>query len=787
MADIARSGEGIATFAADRAQCGADLGVAVTRGVADHVVTVFRQMTARGVARAAAQRFTLQCVVALSAEALEAAPPGLFAGVLAECRLQLCADERAALSRAAEADWSRVQPAVFGALFQASMDRGRRHALGAHFTSEADIARIVVPTIVRPWMDRIRGAGTVEVLAQLRLGLGEYRVLDPACGSGDFLHAAYRAVVQLEIEVIRRMRAMGGVVAAGSVVRVGSFLGLERDPLAAELARVTLLLGEQRARGEQRAALGVDASAGGGEAVIRWDHVDTSISEADALFVEWPVVDAIVGNPPFQAKNKLQAELGVAYVQALRARYPEVSGMADYCVYWFRRAHDALRAGGRAGLVGTNTIRQNESRESGLAYIVRSGTIVEAVASAVWSGDAAVHVSIVNWVKGPELPGKRRLSWQEGDRADGPWVTVELDEIGPSLSPGTDLSAARALASNAGPGRCYQGQTHGHAGFLLSAEEAAAMLSASPRDAEVIFPLLNGEELVGGRGGSPRRYVIDFGERELAQARAYEAPFQRVWQRVWPDRRRAMAAELGRNAELLGRDPRARVNRHHAQFLERWWQLSWRRGEMLAAIGELPRYIVCARVARRPIFEFVARELRPGDSLVVFPLADDYSYGILQSSVHWAWLVGRCSTLKRDFRYTSRTVFDSFPWPQEGEQSQVARIAAASRRLRAARRELAGRDGLSRRAMYRSLEGPGRGPLRDAHAELDRAVCDIYGVRAEAEILGRLLALNHRLADAESRGAWVAGPGLGALGLGPAMTRRCNTEDCIRASWGPAG
>lgn len=757
--------------------------VAVTRAVAEQLAGVFGRMTARGVARAAAQRFMLRCVVALFAEALGVAAPGDFAELLADPASPLTADERVQLSGAADSDWSLVEPAILGTLFQASLDRGRRHALGAHFSSEADIARVVLPTIVRPWRDRIRGAETLEELALLRTRIGEFRVLDPACGSGDFLFVAHREVARLEIELVQRMREEFGLTAVGELaVRADNFLGIERDRFAAELARVTMLLGEQLARVEFRAAFG--GARPGLRALRSWDHLDTSISEADALFVEWPAVDAIVGNPPFQAKNKMQAELGVAYVQALRARYPDVSGMADYCVYWFRRAHDALPVGGRAGLVGTNTIRQNESRESGLAHIVRTGTIVEAVASAVWRRDAAVHVSIVNWVKGCELPGKRRLSWQEGDRADGPWVTVEVDEIGPSLSPGTDLSAARTLAGNVGAGCCYQGQTHGHAGFLLSAEEAEAMLSASARTAEVIFPLVNGEDLVARRDGSPRRFVIDFGERELALARTYEAPFERVWQRVWPDRRSAMAEEIGRNAELLGRDPRARVNRHHAQFFERWWRLSWRRGEMLAAIAELPRYIVCARVARRPIFEFVARELRPGDSLVVFPLADDYSYGILQSSVHCAWLVGRCSTLKRDYRYTSRTVFDSFPWPQQPERAQVLAVAAAGRRLRAARLELARRDGLSRRAMYRALEGSERSPLREAHAELDRAVWDIYGVRADAEIPGRLLALNRRLADAESRGELVVGPGLGALGLDPATARQCGSEDCIRASRG---
>lgn len=128
----------------------------------------------------------------------------------------------------------------------------------------------------------------------------------------------------------------------------------------------------------------------------------------DALFVAWPAAEVIVGNPPFQAKNKMQAEFGAAYVRALRGRFPEVSGLADYCVYWFRRAHDALPPGGRAGLVGTNTIRQNSSRAGGLAYIVASGTIVEAVASKVWPGAAAVHVSIVSSIKQVGVPAGRR-------------------------------------------------------------------------------------------------------------------------------------------------------------------------------------------------------------------------------------------------------------------------------------------------------------------------------------------------------------------------------------------
>jgi type II restriction/modification system DNA methylase subunit YeeA len=164
-------------------------------------------------------------------------------------------------------------------------------------------------------------------------------------------------------------------------VRVGQCRGIDRSPLAAELARATLRIAEAR--------FGRDG------------EVDVSVG--DALFMPWGEVDAIVGNPPFVAKNKLVPELGREYVQRLRAAYPEVSGRADYCVYFFRKSHDSLKVGGRAGLIGTNTIRQNDSRAGGLDTLSRmGGSIVDAVATRVWPGDAVVHVSVVNWVKGAE-------------------------------------------------------------------------------------------------------------------------------------------------------------------------------------------------------------------------------------------------------------------------------------------------------------------------------------------------------------------------------------------------
>lgn len=607
----------------------------------------------------------------------------------------------------------RADPASPGALLQATMDPSRRHRLGAHFTGEADIARIVEPTIVRPWLARIAAARTSAALRGLHDELCTYRILDPACGAGDFLHAALGALQTIEREVARRL---GEPLARG--VGAGQLFGIDADPAAVALARTRLR--------------------------------EASVQEGDALFMPWPAVDAIVGNPPFQAKNKMQGEFGADYVRRLRARYPEISGMADYCVYFFRRAHDELPPGGRAGLVGTNTIRQNQSRAGGLDHIVRSGEIVEAVSSQVWGGDAGVHVSVVNWVKQRAVPGPRILWWQEGDTSAGRWHSRVVAAIGPSLSPDTEVGAAVRLRGN--DGWCFQGQTPGHAGFLLTPAEARELADDS---ATVVFPLMIGDDLLGRSDGAPGRHVIDFGARDELQARAFTAAYQRVAARVLPDRRAALQREQARNAGVPGRG-----NHHHAAFHARWWQLSYRRPELLAAIAPLPRYIACARLSRRPIFEFVDSAVRPGDALVVFALADDYSFGVLQSEQHWRWFTARCSTLKADFRYTSRTVFDAFPWPQAPTLAQVAAVAAAGRELRALRRALA----LPRRSLYRAPDPS----LRAAHDTLDRAVAAAYGMPGDADVLAFLLAHNLELAHAEARGLVIQGPGPPAIAAGVA-------------------
>ena len=172
---------------------------------------------------------------------------------------------------------------------------------------------------------------------------------------------------------------------------------------------------------------------------------------------------------------------------------------------------------------------------------------------------------------------------------------------------------------------------------------------------------------------------------------------------------------------------------------------------MLDALEKLPRYIVCARVTKRPIFEFIATEIRPDSSLTVFAFCDDYSFGILQSNIHTQWFKARCSTLKGDARYTSDTVFDSFPWPQKAKLDAIKRVADASLALRTLRNKLLKDGGSTLRELYRSLEMPGKNSLREAHEFLDEAVREAYGMKTDEDVLAFLLKLNKALAAKEEK------------------------------------
>ncbi|MDB5438125.1 MAG: modification methyltransferase-related protein [Caulobacteraceae bacterium] len=711
---------------------------------------------------------------------------GLFSKIepieLTRFELELIGTEKGASYQ----NWSKVNPTIFGSLFQRSMDPKEQHKAGAHYTSEPDIHRIVGPTIVQPWLVRIEAASSVKALKAVHMDLTRFRVLDPACGSGNFLYVAYREMARLEAKVLLMLRdqmteaGFDGYLSDTPRVGPRQFFGIELDPFGAELTKVTLMLAKKLALDETNAVLEqeeADFSLHADDA-LPLDNLDSNIKNADALFTPWPDVDAIVGNPPFQSKNKLQQEYGLEYVSRLRDRYPEISGNADYCVYWIRLAHDHLKPGQRAGLVGTNTIRQNYSRESGLDYVVdNGGVITQAVASMIWSGEANLHISVVNWIKGTQ-PGDKRLHLQTGNDPEQGWSWIDVDRIASSLSFDIDVTKARSLKANAARGGCFQGQTHGHEGFLLDTFAARKLIKDKASYAKVVVPFMIADDLIGERDSKPSRYVIDFHGLDLMEAQQYTTAFKQVKAKVLPDREAAAKAEEDANKALTKRKPNARLNHHHANFLNRWWRLSWERPELISAIRAIPRYIACGCVTKRPIFEFIDSGIHPNAALQVFPYDDDYSFGILQSGIHWTWFTARCSTLTERPRYTSNTVFDSFPWPQTPRLADVKAVADAAVALRALRKQLKVKHRKSLRDIYRTLDLPGEQPLKTAQAKLDAAVRKAYAMPNKADPLTFLLNLNLELAQQEDDGISIQGPGLPSV-----VTSRAGlvTKDAISA------
>lgn len=784
--------------------------VEVTRKAAAKLAALFNSLRQRGEEQDRAQRFVLQILVALVSEDMHLLPTGLFTGLVHECRdtgasaydllgglfrqmdsrtparggryqgvdyfngglfaeidpIELTPAEIKILAEAADFDWSMVKPEIFGTLFQSSMDADARHAFGAHFTSEFDIRKVVGPTIVRPWREKMEAAwGKVGKLKEVLRDLRLYRVLDPACGSGNFLYVAYRELKRLEREILLRLSEISKGEALETAVSIHQFHGIDIQPFAVELAKVTLMLAKEQ---EVKEAEKMQDSDGllVLEKPLPLDNLDQNIVCADALFADWPRADAIVGNPPYLGSRYIAQELGYEYARKVQERFPDVPKMADFCTHWFRLAHDALAEGGRAGLVATKTIRQNESREASLDYVIENGgTITDAVSKQVWSGEAQVHVSIVNWKKGHDV-GPKLLSHQLGERVSDPWEIEEVEVIPSSLANTIDVSSAFPLKGNQKPKRVFQGQNPVSRGFFLTFNEAKEMIQADPLSADVIFPYMIGDDLVAR--GFPGKMVIDFAQVDQFEARRHVAAFAHVQKHVMP----VVLAKAAKEKENTGKE-----STRWSRLAERWWHFRDFQPGTMKAIAAIPRYVACARVTKRPIFDFVSSAIHPDTMLTVFPFADDYAFGIIQSMIHFEWFKARCSTLGGTFRYTSDTVFDTFPWPQSPTRKQIEAVAAAAVALRQLRREVMEKMDWSLRDLYRTLEEPGSNPLRDAQARLDAAVRAAYGMPVGADILAFLLALNQECAAREAAGESITPPG---LPLPAADHAAFITEDCVR-------
>jgi hypothetical protein len=805
----------------------------VTRQTADILADCFRKMVKREVPRESAQRFILQMLVALFAEDIDLLPKYFVTQVLEDCsspasafdligglfeamntnppksggrfkgvsyfngglfanpaRLEIQDQEIVLLRKAASFNWSKVQPEVFGTLFQHSMDDEERHAYGAHFTHPSDIMKIVGPTIVEPWRQQVEGAKTLKELHRLSQRLHHFRVLDPACGSGNFLYIAYRELKRIEARIFERMeqdfvsQARKADQMRLSFLSAQNFYGLDILPFAVEIAKVTMMIARKLAIDELHIT----------EQALPLDNLDKNFITGDALLttdglpVEWPKADVIIGNPPFIGAKWLKPTRGTDYVNAVRRVYPEVPGMADYCVYWIRKAHAHLPSctpedpvSGRAGLVGTQNIRNNRSRVGGLDHVVKDGTIIEAVDNQPWSGEANVHVSLANWVKtqNPDLLPKKRKLWfiipakgpldKLHKRGSGPSSKdYELDcrlcdTLNSALSDKADVGTAKRLSINEHPKRVFQGITPGHDGFVLTPAERTEVESDGA-SGEVIHAYLTGREIVTG-DGTPERFIIGFERRSIIEVQRFHNAFSRIKTEVLPS--------LQRKADEEHTEESARK-----AHMDRWWML-WRdRREMFEGFKDLSgRFIACSRVTKRPVFVFMTTSVWPSDKVQAFLFDDDYSFGLLQSAAHWQWFLEKCSKLKSDFSYSIESVFETFPWPQAPSPKQVDAVAAAAREVRQVRTEaLKGLKG-GLRALYRLLELPGANALKDAHAALDAAALDAYGFNPKKDLLSQILALNLEVASKIENGEAVTAPGIPMSYPNPAGLI---TDDCIK-------
>jgi hypothetical protein len=631
-------------------------------------------------------------------------------------------DELETLLQVCNLNWRQVEPAIFGAILQGGLGRDKQWALGAHYTSEADIMKVVKPTVIEPWSGRIEELETAAEAEAAWRDLMSYVVLDPACGSGNFLYVAYREIRRLELRLRARLAALRSAegMAAQEEMEffpISNMKGLEVEVFAAELARVTLWMGHKLAAEEMR-------EHGLSEPTL--PLVDLSgVRRAHALRVEWPDADAIIGNPPYHGSNTLRAEVGDAEIEFLKQEFG--IGVKDYSVYWFRKAHERLRPGGRAGLVATNSVTQNRNRRPSLEWIVeKGGVITDAISRQEWTRDATVNVSIINWVKEPrDKPGSVRLDGREVEAIAAALVAAERD-----------VTSAQRLQANRN--FAFQGPIPVGEGFVISPDEAHDLLDTSPDYSQVVRPYLTSQDIAEDPDQKPTRWVIDFGTKSLDEADRWPAALQILRERVKPVRER-------------NRDRR---------FREKWWLFGRPRVAMRKSLAGLERYVAGTRHGVELHFCWCESTTMASDATNVFAISDDYSMGVLSSGAHSHWAWAQSSTIREDIRYTPTTAFETFPWPAPDLEQKRA-VEDLCRAFVRSRSTLCRERGIGLTKLHHELDEGLQGGLRQLRQDLDLAVAAAYGwpeaAATDPEDSNRRLAeLNAAIAAGEID---YAGPG----------------------------
>ncbi|MBR0985186.1 class I SAM-dependent DNA methyltransferase [Bradyrhizobium liaoningense] len=580
---------------------------------------------------------------------------GLFDGRRA---LQLDSGDVALLQAAAALDWSQIDPTIFGTLFERFLDPTKRSQIGAHYTDIEKILLIIEPVVLEPlreeWgVTRLEIEGLLlgaikppmraksrrrmttheaaeEVRSRYLERLRKVTILDPACGSGNFLYLALQGVKDIENRVNLECESLG---LAPRALMVGPEIvhGIELNPVAAELARTTIWIGDIQWRRRNAIYSEPPPILRRLESIECRDAILDKSRRAPAL---WPPAEFIVGNPPFLGGKLLRSGLGDDYVTDLFAAYRgRVQPEADLVSYWFEKAREQLSLGQsrRVGLVSTNSIRGGANRRV-LDKILEVDEIFEAWSDEPWIVEgAAVRVSLICFGVGSH----------EKAFLDGKLVS----QVNADLTSGTlDLTRAKRLDENLGC--AYMGDTKGGA-FDVPGELARAWLAlpANPNgrpNSDVLRPWRNGQDVV--RRPSDK-WIIDFGfDMTEKEASLYEAPFQHIKEHVFPERS---------------------ANRREAYRL-RWWRHVEPRPALVKKLSRLARFIVTPTVAKHRVFVWLDRAILPDHQLIAIARDDYTTFGILHSRFHelWSLRLGTWLGVGNDPRYTPTTTFETYPFPE---------------------------------------------------------------------------------------------------------------------------
>ena len=598
----------------------------------------------------------------------------------------LSVSDLAALRDAAGLDWSAIDPTIFGTLFERGLDPKKNKLIGARFTDTATIMRLIEPVIQRPllaeWAQaktrmsahlerrdglrseaaavpsttpalikkfgRMRTAANEEerkaqeVFKNYLERLRKFRVLDPACGSGNFLYLALRALKDIELNANFDAEALGLHREVDSYTGTSNVIGIELNEYAAELARVTVWIGELQWR-EQKGMPQKENPI-----LDSLEHIECrdALLNADGSQAQWPEADVIVGNPPFVGNKKMRGEMGDVYVEAVRRAYQDnkLDGL-DLVCFWFEKARMQMEAGKlqSAGLVSTNSIRGGANREV-LTRVLKNSRIFLAWSDEEWwDNGTAVRVSMTgfghNSMK-PQLNGVEVEFIYSDLTADidvtkAPKLTVNLDKSFQGVTP--SAAVKRKLREELGLP---------DASFNLKGIEARrilqepATISGEPM-AAVVRPYLIADDITSR---PLDRFIVNFVGRDEKAAAMFESPFAAI-----------------ENVRLH----RAHTNRFNDFQRYPWWQFGWPRPDMFVALAGLRRYISITRVSKHHLCVWTPAAVTPGDALVVVAREDDTTIGVLQSRIHEVWALRRGTSLGvgNDPRYTHTTCFETFPFP----------------------------------------------------------------------------------------------------------------------------